>query len=109
MLKTAEAHQSEIFDRNATASAGTDGFGLERKFHIFSNGSPIQQPRLLEYKSNFRFSLNQNISRSVLIQSCDEIEDRRFAASRRSKNGIERSIRDCKADPVEHAQERAAW
>ena len=59
---------------------------------------------MLEHKSDFGLSRDENVSGSVLIQAGNEIEDGGLAASRWSENGIERSIRDLETDPVEHAQ-----
>src|SRR5205807_8921730 len=83
-------------------------FPFKRQRDIVLDGAPIQQPRLLKNKSD-PITADRDCSRRMIVEFRDEVEDRRFSATRRPQDRCERTVLRFEVYILQNAQLFATW
>jgi hypothetical protein len=93
--------------RNLPERDSIERLSLEWKNDILSDSSPIEEPRLLKDKSHSA-AIDRDFSRRMFIESCDQIQDRRFPAPGWAQNRRKGVIWDLEGNIFKDRQAPAA-
>src|SRR5215472_19374948 len=90
-----EVHQAQIVARALFALSFRQALHLYAESNVLPDGQPGKQPVFLKDQdaictgTNNGCVVDQNASRARLLQRCDQMQQRRFSASRRSDDAKE--------------------